>query len=207
MEPRALLTAIIQNSVALFIIIDPLGVLPIFASLVRDMHPHDQRRTVTVGVLVAGLILMLMATLGRPVLGLFGVGVPELMIAGGIMLGLIGLDEIFGIITSRGTTREDVGIVPLACPLLAGPGAIVTTMLIIQRQPVPYNYLVAAASITLALAASWLVFAYSRLLLRVLGPRGSTILAKLMGILVTAIGTHFVLQGLLDFWSGAAPGG
>ncbi len=77
--------------------------------------------------------------------------------------------------------------------------AIVTTMLMIQRQPLPQNYIIAAASIALALGASWVVFAFSAFFLRVLGARGSLILAKLMGILVTAIGTHYVLQGLHDF--------
>lgn len=199
MDTRTLLLAIVQSAVALFIIIDPLGGLPVFAALVRDMEASAQRRTVNLGVAVAAFILILFATIGRPLLGLFSVGLPELMIAGGIMLGIIGLDEIFGIIPDRQTSREAMGIVPLACPLLAGPGAIITTMLMIQRQPLPQNYVIAAASIALALGASWVVFAFSAFFLRVLGVRGSLILAKLMGILVTAIGTHYVLQGLHDF--------
>lgn len=201
MDARELLAATLQNAVALFIIIDPMGVLPIFAALVRDMDRPTRGRTVNLGVAVAVAILIVFATIGRPVLGLFGVGLAELMIAGGVMLALIGLDEIFGIIHSRETRREDIGIVPLACPLLAGPGAIVTTMLMMQRTPSPYNFIIVFASIILAMGASWAFFYYSGFFLRVLGSRGSLILAKLMGILITAIGTHFVMQGIADFWT------
>jgi multiple antibiotic resistance protein len=200
MQTRELLLAIAQNAVALFIIIDAVGVLPIFAAVVCDLDDRDRGRAVNQGVLVAGLILLLFATLGRPALNLFSVGLPELMIAGGVMLLIIGLDAIFGFMAHLTTYQENVGIVPLACPLIAGPGAIVTTMLMIQRNPFPTNYLIALASIALALGGTWLILYFTRPLMRVLGTRGTLILAKLMGVLVTAIGTHFILQGLVDFW-------
>lgn len=206
MNHALLFAAIAQNAVALFVIIDPLGGLPIFAALLREMDSSGRRYSVNVSVLVAVLILLLFATIGRRVLGLFGVGLPELMIAGGVMLAIIGLDEIFGFMAGLKTYSENVGIVPLACPLLAGPGAIVTTMLAIQRNPFPANYIIALAGIVLAMGASWLILLYTDPLMRVLGDRGSLILAKLMGILVTAIGTHFVLQGLLDFWRASGGG-
>ncbi|MHB8997831.1 MAG: MarC family protein [Armatimonadota bacterium] len=200
MEIRELLLATAQNAVALFIIIDAVGVLPIFAAVVCDLDDRERRRAVNQGVLVASLILLVFATLGRPVLHLFAVGLPELMIAGGVMLLIIGLDEIFGFMSHSKTYRENVGIVPLACPLIAGPGAIVTTMLIIQRNPFPSNYIIALLSIALALGGTWVVLYFMRPLMNILGTRGTLILAKLMGVLVTAIGTHFILQGLVDFW-------
>lgn len=201
MDYRALLLATLQDTVALFIIIDPLGVLPIFASLVRDMSSQERHRTLNLGVLVAIVILILFATVGRRVLSMFGVGLPELMIAGGVMLGIIGLDEIFGFMAHLKTYSENLGIVPLACPLLAGPGAIVTTMLFIQRNPFPTNYIMAFLSIAIAMSASWLLLYFTQPIMHVLGSRGMLILAKLMGVLVTAIGTHFVLQGLAEFWT------
>ncbi|MEN6304003.1 MAG: MarC family protein [Armatimonadia bacterium] len=204
MDPRALLTAIAQDAVALFIIVDPVLVLPLFAALLKGMSRSERSRTINLGVLVAALILILFATIGRPVMSLFGVGLPEFMAAGGVMLFLIGLDEIFGLLGHLGTYQENIGIVPLACPLLAGPGAIVTTMLIVQRNPFPTNYLILSCAIVLALGATWVIFYYTEPLMRILGTRGSLILGKLMGILVAAIGTHFILQGLADFWASAA---
>lgn len=200
MTHLALLAAVVQNAVALFIIIDPFGALPVFAGLMRDMPSVRQRQTINLGVVVAIIILLIMAIVGRRVLSLFGVGLPELMVAGGIMLVIIGLDEIFGLIRRAQATPHDVGIVPIACPLLAGPGSIVTVMLAIQRNPYPFNYAVALSGIALAMGAAWLVLYNTTFLMQILGSRGSLILAKLMGILVTAIGTHFVLQGLMDFW-------
>ena len=195
------LRATVQNAVALFIIIDAVGLLPIFAALLVGMERRERHAAVNLGVIVAILILILFATAGRPVLGMFGVGLPELMTAGGVMLLVIGLDEIFGFMAHLKTYRESVGIVPLACPLLAGPGAIVTTMLIIERNPFPANYGIALLSIALAMAGSWLILYNTEPLMRVLGSRGTLILAKLMGILVTAIGIHFILKGLTDFWT------
>jgi multiple antibiotic resistance protein len=195
-----LLLAIANNALALLIIIDPLGGLPVFLALERDADPARRHRLINLIMGVAALILVLAATLGRGLLRLFNVGLPELMIAGGLLLTLIGTDLIFRFLPRRDDDPESIGVVPLACPLLAGPGAIVTTMLMVERNPLPYNYLIVFASVSLALAVSWISFYYSEFFIRLLRVRGLMILAKLVGILVTAIGIHFVLQGLGDFW-------
>lgn len=200
MEPRDLLLHIARSAVALFVIMDPLGGVPIFAALLRGQTPHERHRNVNVGVAVAALILMLFATAGQPVLGLFDVGVPELLVAGGLMLVIIGLNEVFDFLSRDSGYRQNLGVVPMACPLLAGPGAIVTVMLAVQRFPFPYNYLIAVASMTVALGAAWLVLSQTCRLMHFLGEHGAAVLSKLMGILATAIGTHFILQGLVDFW-------
>jgi multiple antibiotic resistance protein len=208
MDVKLLAVQIAQTALALFIIIDPLGGLPVFASLLRGMPPQQRRRTINLGVFVAFLVLLLFASLGMKLLGLFGVGLPELMIAGGLMLLIVGLNEVFGFLAQLTTYNENVGIVPIACPLLAGPGAIVTLMVATQRATFPSSYIILFVSATLAMAASWAVLIHTHGLSQLLGERGALILAKLMGIVVTAIGTHFILQGLLDFWRHArlAPG-
>ncbi len=200
MEPRELVMHITRSAVALFVIMDPLGGVPIFAALLRGQTPHERRRNANMGVAVAALILMLFATVGQPVLGLFGVGVPELLVAGGLMLVIIGLNEVFDFLGRDSAYRQNLGVVPMACPLLAGPGAIVTVMLAVQRHPFPHNYLIALGSMVVALGAAWLVVSQTCRLMHLLGERGAAVLSKLMGILATAIGTHFVLQGLADFW-------
>ncbi len=207
MDWGALLIKIGQTALALFVIIDPLGGLPVFASLLRSMPPQRQRQTVNMGVLVAVLILLLFATVGMRMLGLFDVGLPELMIAGGVMLMIVGLNEVFGFLPETSTYRENVGIVPMACPLLAGPGAIVTLMLAMKQTPPPAGYVVMLAGVALAMGASWLILRYTHALIGVLGTRGSLVVAKLMGIVVTAIGAHFILRGVMDFWTQTQPPG
>ena len=202
-----LLTAILNSTIALLIIIDPLAGLPVFLALERDPDPVVRRRTINLIMWVAFLILALAATIGRRLLQLFNVGMPELMVAGGLLLTLIGMDLIFRFLPRRSGDPESLGIVPLACPLLAGPGAIVTVMLMIERNPVPFNYLIAFVSMTIAVGISWVTFYHSEFLIRLLRARGLLILGKLVGILVTAIGVHFVLNGLGAFWQAyqAAP--
>lgn len=101
MDYRELSLAVAQSALALFIIIDAPGGLPVFMGLVRGMEPRARGRTVNLGVAVAVLILFIFATLGRRLLGLFGVGIPEMMVAGGLMLAVLGLDEIFAFIPDR----------------------------------------------------------------------------------------------------------
>jgi len=207
MDTYELLLTIARDATALLIIIDPLGAVPVFVAIERDADARGRHRMINMTMLVALLILALSATIGRGLLGLFSVGLPELQIAGGLLLTLIGMDLIFGFLPQRHDDADTAGIVPLACPLLAGPGAIVTTMLLIQRHAAPHNFIIAFSTIVLALGVSWLVFYYSGFVIRLLGARGLLVLAKLVGILVTAIGAHFVLQGLGDFWRVCTLGG
>jgi multiple antibiotic resistance protein len=200
MDTLTLLLTIARDATALLIIVDPLGSVPVFVTMEGSADAGRRRRALNLTMFVAMLILVLSATIGQGLLGLFNVGLPELMIAGGLLLTLIGMDLIFGFLPQHYHDSETMGIVPLACPLLAGPGAIVTTMLMIERHPTPHNYLIAFVSIVVTLGIAWGILYYSGFFIRLLGERGLLILGKLVGILVTAIGVHFVLQGLGDFW-------
>ena len=185
------------TSITLFIIIDPLGGLPVFAGLLKGMSRPEQRRTAHTAVGVSFLILMLFSTIGMKVLGLFDVGIEELMVAGGLMLLIIALNEIFGFLPARPAEQEEVGIIPMACPLIAGPGAITTVMLTMQRLEAPYSFVVVTAGICLALFAVWAILLGVNPLSRLLGRRGSLILGKLMGIVLAAIATSFIVRGIL----------
>ncbi|MFH1006091.1 MAG: MarC family protein [Candidatus Latescibacterota bacterium] len=188
---------IARTSVALFIIIDPLGGLPIFAGLLRDMPDGEQRKTIRGAVLVSFGILVIFSTLGRRTLGLFDVGLNELRIGGGLMLLIIALDQTFGILPKRPGELRDVGIVPIACPLLAGPGAITTIMLTMERVPFPRNYAVTLISAIVTLGLVYVILSQIHPLSRLLGRRGSLVLSKLMGIILTAIATSFIVQGVM----------
>ncbi len=198
---RELCAEIARTSVALFIIIDPLGGLPIFTGLLRDMPDREQQKTIRAAVLVSFVILVIFSTVGRKILGLFDVGLNELRIGGGLMLLIIALDQTFGILPKRPGESRDVGIVPIACPLLAGPGAITTIMLTMERVAFPQNYAVALMSATLTLSVVYVILSQIHPLSRLLGRRGSLVLSKLMGIILTAIATSFIVQGVMALGS------
>lgn len=196
---KLLLLDIAQTSVALFIIIDPLGGIPVFAGLLRGQDRLGQRRAVGLAVLVALIILIGFAALGTSVLSLFAVGIDEMTIAGGLMLLIIGLDVVFGFLPQHATEKRDVSIVPMACPLLAGPGAITTVMMTMHAQPFPRNYIVAFASVVVTLGVTWAILAQLDRLNRLLGERGSLVLGKVMGIILTSIAVSFILRGIEGF--------
>jgi len=199
MSSLEIIGTILREATALLIILDPLGGLPVFMALLREAEEATRRRTANLIISVTWLILGLAATIGRGLLSLFGVGLPEMLIGGGLLLMFIGIDLVFGIFPHRRDDVESAGIVPLATPLLAGPGAIVSVMLLIERHPLPFNYIITFGAVLLALSVCWIVFRYSDIFFRILGARGLLILTKLVGILVTGIGTHFVLAGWTKF--------
>jgi multiple antibiotic resistance protein len=205
MDAHAVAVQAAQTAVALFVIIDPLGGLPIFAGLLHSTPPAKRRQAVNMGAAVAVLILIVFATVGMRVLALFDVGLAELRVAGGLMLLIVGLNEMFGFLNDSSCYSDNLGLVPMACPLLAGPGAIVTLMVAVQREAFPASAVIMLGSVALAMGASWLILLNTDRLMSLLGGRGSLVLSKLMGIVVTAIGTHFILQGLVDFLATSSP--
>jgi multiple antibiotic resistance protein len=191
-----LLPAIGKTTLTLFIIIDPLGNLPIISGLLRGFSPEERRSSVDTSVLVSFLILAGAGLVGREILGLFGVGTGEMLIAGGALFTVIGMDMMFGFLPTGTCDPKTACVVPVATPLLAGPGAITTVLLAVQRQPLPSGYLVAGIAIVVVLVLTWLVLRRVEDLMRVLGERGALIVAKLMGIVVMAIAVSFVVRGV-----------
>lgn len=196
MTPGEILITIGEASLTLFIIIDPIGNVPIISALFAHFSPEEQRRSIDTSVLVSGGILLGFAALGLQLLRIFGVDVNEMLIAGGILFLIIGIDMLFNLLPASTCDPRTVCIVPVASPLLAGPGAITTVLVTVQGNPFPLNYLIAAASVVIALGAGWLVLRRVEQVTRLLGDRGALIVGKLMGIVVTAIAVSFIVRGV-----------
>lgn len=196
MSTAEILIAIGETSLALFIIIDPIGNLPIISGLFGQFTPEEQRRSIDTSVLVSAAILLGFAALGLQLLRIFGVGFNEMLIAGGLLFIVIGADMLFDLLPTSTCDARTVCVVPVASPLLAGPGAITTTLVAVQANPFPMNYLIATAAVVLALAASWLILRRVEQITRMLGERGALIVGKLMGIVVTAIAVSFITRGI-----------
>lgn len=195
---------LITAFVTMFVVIDPLGMAPLFVALTQGMT-HARRRAIAVRSCVTGfLVLLAFAGFGEKLLGFVGISMPAFRVAGGILLFITALDMLFERRTKRreDTSEEhgdDPSIFPLAIPLIAGPGAIASVILLTGQKP-GIAGLGIVAGITLAvLLVVFALFMASGLLERALGKTGITVVTRLLGMLLAALSVQFVLDGLRAF--------
>ncbi|MGR3454664.1 MarC family protein [Pseudooceanicola sp.] len=202
MDSAALITAY----VTLFVIIDPVGLTPLFAALTQG-DPASHRRAVGLrACLIALFILTLFTVFGEAVLGFVGISMPAFRIAGGILLFLTALDMLFERRTKRREDkadeeeeRDDPSVFPLAIPLIAGPGAIATVILLAGRNPGLPGMLSTIAVTAGVLVLVYGLFLTAGLLERLLGRIGINVVTRLLGMLLAALSVQFVLDGLRAF--------
>ena len=186
--------------VTLLVIIDPPGMVPIFLALTRTMEPKARRRAGWQAVALAGGVIVLFAVAGQQILRYLGIDLPALQAAGGLLLILVALE----LLTGRTGNPEDapttnVALVPLGTPLLAGPGAIVATMLFVRRAHHLADYLSIALAIGLVLAVVWLVLRFCGVIVRILRPSGIEVLTRIAGLLLAAIAVQLIATAIGDF--------
>lgn len=184
---------LLRASIALIIIIDPLGLIPIFMALTRDATLEERRAIFSRAALVGLLLLILFSFTGTGILNLFGITLSDFKIAGGILLLVLAL-RIVGEAHYDQEPGGRAGIVPLAVPLLVGPGAITTTIVLIGS----YGLWVTLAAIVITFFLSFLVFRNVHALYRLLGKTGSDVIAKIMGMLLAAIAVQFIREGIQE---------
>lgn len=187
---------VLNTSLMLFIIIDFLGSVPIFMCLFQDISEEEKKRTINLAVIASFFFLLFFPIIGVQIFALFGISVVEFKIGGGLLLLIVALDSVFGLLPGRKIHSEDIGIVPIASPLLAGPGAITTAIIAMQKLPFPENYLVIFASVVIVMLTIWLLFNRIELINKLLGHRGSLILSRIMGIIIMAIAINFIISGI-----------
>ncbi len=190
---------------AVLFIVDPIGVVPIFVALTANETPERCRNIATRATLTAGGILIFFALFGTIVFQLFSVTLAAFRVAGGLLLMLTALDMLRaqhpGTKTSSAETLEahasdEVAIVPLAMPLLAGPGAIATVMVLMAQLGGGLGGAVPViSSIVITMIASWLLLARAHAVKRVLKATGIAILERLFGLILAAIAVQFVFDG------------
>lgn len=193
---------ILRTFVALFVIIDPFAVIPVYLSLTERYSPEGIRHTRQKATLVALGVLSVFALTGLSVFNLFGITLPAFQIAGGILLLLLGISQLNNTRarvkpeeTNEGMERDDISVFPLATPLLAGPGAISTIVLLSTQAKTPLRMVGLMASLVLAMVASLLVLTAAPSLFRVLGKTGLNLFTRIMGLILTAIAVQFMLNG------------
>ncbi len=192
--------------VTLFVIIDPIGLTPLFVSLTSGMTTR-QRRGVALRALITGAgILAIFGIGGEFVLAKIGIGMPAFRVSGGILLFLTAIDMLFERRTPRRekTAEEDEGpdpaIFPLAMPLIAGPGAMTTMILLVGQNSGDLTSQLTVYGVMLAvLIIAFLLFMTSSLMERALGHTGINLVTRLMGMFLAALSVQFVLDGLREY--------
>ena len=186
--------------VTLFVIMDPPGAIPIFLALTRRLPPRAQRAAARRASLVALVVIASFAVFGQRILDYLHISVAALQGAGGLLLLIVALQLLTGEESEQHADAVvNVALVPLGTPLLAGPGAIVATMLAMQHAQGGAQ----VASVFLALAAvlliTWLTFRYAGALLRLLRESGIVLLSRIAGLLLSAIAVQMIADSVRAF--------
>jgi multiple antibiotic resistance protein len=193
---QELIPGIIYSFAALFIILDPILSVPIFAAMTKGQTSQEIHKQAFIAVAVAGGLMYLFLIFNKTIFDILGLNMPSFQIAGGILLFLLGIQEALGIeighCKEHSTTAAGVVI---GTPLLCGPGTITTVMLLSRD----YGLLIPFIAITLALAATWLVLFFAEDIQRILGDVVTDIMGKVLGMLVAAIAVKIIASGIMAY--------
>lgn len=192
--------------VVLFIVLDPIGVAWLFAALTIDNHPQQQRRMAVRGVVLAGIILFIFFFFGNGLLAWMGISLPAFRIAGGVLLFLLSLEMVFARQSGlRSTTKsetaeaqhkDDISVFPLAFPLLAGPGAITTVLLMVGQINTLTDRLITGSVILAVSIVTLLILLLARRLAMILGQTGANVVSRLLGLVLSALAMQFIIDGI-----------
>jgi multiple antibiotic resistance protein len=195
---------------AVFVVVDPIAAVPFFLSLTAGEDAERRRRTARRAATAAYLVLTFFAASGAIVFKLLGITLPAFKMAGGVLLLLTAVDmlrsrppgtRISADEVEEGAAKEDVAIVPLAMPLLAGPGSVATVVVLMGRARAGggwWQVLPVLASIALTAFSAYLLFRFATQVDRLLGRTGLSILERVAGLLLAAIAFQFLIDGLAD---------
>lgn len=190
--------------VTLFVIMDPPGTVPVFLALTGNRRPAERKRAAWQAVLVAFVVISIFAVFGRTILEYMNISLPALQAAGGLLLLLVALELLTGRADDpEGTGSANVAMVPLGTPLLAGPGAIVATMVFVQSSEGGLDYLSLGLGVVAVHIALWASMRYSVVLLRVLKESGILLVTRIAGLLLSAIAVQLVADAVRAFIEGA----
>jgi multiple antibiotic resistance protein len=196
---------------SLFSIVDPFSVVPVFLALTGSQPHPVQARTALRASFTCFLVLTLFALAGGVIFSFFGITLPAFKIAGGFLLFGVALDMMRARRSAtRGTTeeeheaetKEEVGLIPLGIPLLSGPGAIATVMVLVGKAHDLPTRATLFGIVAIVSLLAFLTLRSASLVARVLGQTGVNIIGRVMGLILSAVATQFVIDGLY----GAFPG-
>ena len=192
---------------SIFVLVDPIAAVPAFLAMTVGADRAQRRHMAVRAAWTCFIVLLTFSLAGTLIFKLFGITLAAFKIAGGVILGSIGIDMLQAKRsptketprdTEEGAEKDDVGIIPMGIPMLAGPGAISSVMVLMSQNPDWPHAIVVACAIALAAALSFVTLAAADWVSSHLHETGIRILSRLMGLLLTAIAVQFILNGLKD---------
>ncbi len=199
-------TFLITAFVTMFVVIDPVGLAPLFVAMTQGKSASARQKIAARSCLIGMGILVLFGLLGEAVLEFIGISMPAFRISGGILLFITALDMLFERRTQRredtaddDENADDPSVFPLAIPLIAGPGAIASVILLTGQKPGAEGLILVLGVTAAVVALVMLLFLASGMLEKALGKTGITVVTRLLGMLLAALSIQFVLDGLRDF--------
>lgn len=200
---------LIKALVALFTIIDPIGLVPVVLALTAGMPARDRTLVIFRATLIAAAVIAVFGAFGRLIFDSLGVTPEAFSIAGGVLLFLVAIDMLFGRQSGTRETkreqreaqmREDVSVFPLAIPMIAGPGTITTIILLVDSaagQPLELVSIAFAATVTLLAAAGAMLVSLP--IQKRVGTTGILVMSRVLGMLLAAVAAQFILNGVAVF--------
>jgi len=194
--------------VTMFVVIDPIAIAPIFLALTPDMTAKQRSQIALRAILVAGFLLVLFTFFGKAVLNFAGISMAAFRVAGGILLFLTAMDMLFERRTKRREDssetpevmeQDDPSVFPLAIPLIAGPGAIASVILLVGQKPGGEGLITVLGITAVVLLIMYVMLRLSTLLEGALSKVAINVITRVLGMLLAALSVQFVLDGLAEF--------
>ncbi|HEX6964320.1 MAG TPA: MarC family protein [Gemmatimonadaceae bacterium] len=191
---------------SILFIVDPIAVIPTYLVITQDETTAQRQDTARRACVAAAVLLVVFAFAGKLIFQLFGITLPAFRIAGGLILWLVAMDMLRGERTTQespveiteGTQKEDVAVTPLAVPMLAGPGAISTVVVLAgQARTIP-QHIIVYLSIVLTAVLSWIALRIGERLVVWLGETGIRVATRIMGLMLAAVAIQFVITGVRE---------
>ncbi|WP_445635402.1 UPF0056 membrane protein [Nostoc sp. DSM 114161] len=195
------ISILIQTFIAVFVLADAVGNIPIVLVLTKGMMPEERNKVIDKAIIVAIAVLLLFAFAGQIILNYLEISIGSLRVAGGLLLLLIALQMLRGEL-DRPIIEEgrDVAITPLALPLLAGPGTLTTVMLLMSKSHSPHLSIV--VGILAAMFVTWLILRLANLIDQWIGAEGGVIVTQLLGFLLAALAVEIGSTGIKELFLG-----
>lgn len=203
----------LQFFVGLIAAVNPIGIMPIFVSLTGHMSPEERNKTALTANIAVCVILTVSLLAGQFLLDMFSISLDSFRVAGGLLLltiafsmmsGKLGEDKQNKQEKSESVSREQIGVVPLAMPLMAGPGAISSTIVYGSRYPGITSTVGIALTIVVFATCCWMLFRAAPIIVRFLGQTGINVITRIMGLILAALGIEFIANGLRALFPGLA---
>ncbi len=199
---------VIEVYVTLFVIMDPPGTVPIFLGLTSAMTAKQRKAAARTAIFVAAGVILVFAIFGQQILSYMHISLPALQASGGLLLLLIAMQLLTGAMEKEEedapNKNVNVALVPLGTPLLAGPGAIVASMLFVQRVEAPSDWIALAVGFFLICLTLWLSMRFAGFVHKVLGESGTILITRIAGVLLAAIAVQLMADAITAFVQAAS---